>query len=73
MELFSKRMKEEGKWNTQEEEVELIWDNMTTKIKEVGQSIVGIYKNRRFLHKETWWWNEDVQKAINAKQEKFKT
>ena len=73
MKLFSKRMIEEGKWDTQEEEVESMWDKMTTKIKEVGQSIVGIYKNRRFSHRETWWWNEDVQKAIKAKQEKFKT
>ena len=55
MELFSKRMIEEGTWDTQGDGVEPMWNKMTTSIKDIGQSIVEIYKNHRLSHKETWW------------------
>lgn len=51
-----------------------VWEETTNSISTLASQVLGRTKpGRRFVDKESWWWNEDVQNAIKAKKAAFKT
>lgn len=45
---------------------------MGTCIRKVAREVLGVTKSKKPEAKDTWWWNEDVQKAIKEKKECYK-
>ena len=52
-------------------EVEDIWNNIKTGLLKTTEDVCGITRSHRW-RRETWWWNEHVEKAIAAKRKAFK-
>ena len=48
-----------------------IWNNIKTGLLKTIEEVCGITGPHPW-HRETWWWNEHVEKAIAAKQKAFK-
>ena len=46
-----------------------IWNNIKTGLLKTTEEVCG---TTRHWHRETWWWNEHVEKAIAAKRTAFK-
>ena len=44
---------------------------MATCIRKVAAEVLGVTKASKGATKETWWWNEDVQKALKEKKERY--
>jgi hypothetical protein len=49
-----------------------VWMKMTTCIRKVALEEFEVTKEGKRETKETWWWNEKVQKAIKEKKECFR-
>jgi phage terminase small subunit len=49
-----------------------MWMKMSTCIRKVASEEFGVTKRDKHETKETWWWNEKVQKAIKEKKECFR-
>jgi hypothetical protein len=49
-----------------------MWMKMTTCIRKVASEVFGVTKGVKCETKETWWWNEKVQKTIKEKKELFR-
>ena len=62
---------EEGLWNV-EGEANSMWEEMATWIRKVATKVFGVTRGTRHKPKDTWWWNEDMQKAIKEKNECYK-
>ena len=45
-----------------------MWEKMATCIRKVASEVLGVTKGSGCNSKDTWWWNEDVQKAIKKKK-----
>ena len=45
---------------------------MATCVWKVASEVLGVTKGSGCESKDTWWWNEDVQKAIKEKKEFYK-
>jgi hypothetical protein len=45
---------------------------MTTHIRKMSIEVFGVTKGNKRNPKDTWWLNDDVQKAINKKKECYK-
>ena len=48
-----------------------IWNNIKTGLLKTTEEVCGTTRPHCW-HRETWWWNEHVEKAIAAKREAFK-
>jgi hypothetical protein len=48
-----------------------MWMKMTTCIRKVVLEELRVTKGGKRETKETWWWNENVQKVIKEKKECF--
>jgi hypothetical protein len=49
-----------------------MWKEMTTHIRKVTIEVFGVIRENKREPKDTCWWNDDVQKAINEKKECYK-
>jgi hypothetical protein len=49
-----------------------MWKKMTTHIRKMTIEVFGVNKENKREPKDTLWWNDDVQKAINEKKECYK-
>ena len=45
-----------------------MWEKMATCVRKVASEVLGVTKESGYDSKDTWWWNEDVQKAIKEKE-----
>jgi hypothetical protein len=45
---------------------------MTTHIRKVAIEVFGVTRGNKREPKDTWWWNDEVQKAINEKKKCYK-
>lgn len=48
------------------------WNETYPKIIEAAKETLGVSKGGRYIEKESWWWNEEVQEAVSNKKEAFK-
>ena len=68
---FKERVLKEGPWH-EGGDANSMWMGMTTCIRKVASEEFGVTKGGKREAKETWWWNEKVQKAIKEKKECFR-
>jgi hypothetical protein len=68
---FKERVLKEGPWH-EGGDANSIWMKMATCIRKVASEKFGVTKGGKRETKETWWWNEKVQKAIKEKKECFR-
>jgi uncharacterized protein YbaA (DUF1428 family) len=61
----------QGSWN-EGEDADNMWKEMTTHIRKVAIDVFGVTRGNKREPKDIWWWNDDVQKAINEKKECYK-
>ncbi|XP_075990214.1 uncharacterized protein LOC142985856 [Anticarsia gemmatalis] len=48
------------------------WNEMTSCVRSVGKNVFGESKGKGMIDKDTWWWNEEVQRALKEKKDAFK-
>jgi hypothetical protein len=48
-----------------------MWMKMVTCIRKVARKELKVTKGDKCEAKETWWWNDNVQKSIKEKKELF--
>jgi hypothetical protein len=68
---FKERVIKESPWH-EGGDANRMWMKMTTCIRKVISEEFGVTKGGKRETKETWWWNEKVQKAIKEKKEYFR-
>lgn len=68
---FKERVLKEGPWH-EGGDANSMWMGMATCIRKVASEEFGVTKGGKREAKETWWWNEKVQKAIKEKKECFR-
>jgi len=68
---FKERVIKEGPWH-EEDDANNMWINMTSCIRKIATEELGVTRGGRRETKDTWWWNENVQKAIKEKKECFR-
>ena len=44
------------------------WETVTKDLRQLGEEILGKTSGKRKTDKETWWWNEKVQRHIKKKE-----
>ena len=49
------------------------WDKTAEMLRKTAETVLGVTFGKRKGDKETWWWNEEVQKSIKEKKEAKKT
>jgi hypothetical protein len=69
--VFKNKVIAEGSWN-KGEDADNIWKEMVTHIWKVAIKVFGVTRENKRKPKDTWWWNDDIQKAINEKKEYYK-
>ncbi|KAE8684196.1 myosin-J heavy chain-like isoform X2 [Hibiscus syriacus] len=68
----SKVMSNTGFGSTNSNNANMLWKNMTHSIREVGKNTIGLSTGKVNEHKESWWWNDEVQTKVKTKQTCFK-
>ncbi|XP_075976493.1 uncharacterized protein LOC142976811 [Anticarsia gemmatalis] len=48
------------------------WNEMASCVRSVATNVFGESKGKRMIDKDTWWWNEEVQRALKEKKDAFK-
>jgi hypothetical protein len=61
---------QEGPWEEQGD-ADNMWMKMSTCIRKVALEEFRVSKGCRREAKDTWWWNDEVQKAIKGKKDYF--
>ena len=51
---------------------EVTWDKLKHSIVESAKSICGVTRGQKRQERDTWWWSEDVQRAVKNKKDAFK-
>jgi hypothetical protein len=69
--MFKERVLKEGPWHDGGD-ANSMWMGMVTCIRKVASEEFRVTKRRKHEAKETWWWNEKVQKAIKEMKECFR-
>ncbi|TKW31776.2 hypothetical protein SEVIR_2G129701v4 [Setaria viridis] len=70
-EVFKERVIKEGPWK-EGEDANNMWEKMANCIRKVASEVLGVTKGGRVVDKDTWWWNEDVQRTIKEKKECYR-
>jgi hypothetical protein len=68
---LKERVLKKGPWH-ERGDANSMWMKMVTYIRKVALKEFGVTKGGKRETKETWWWNEKVQKAIKEKNECFR-
>ena len=45
------------------------WDKTAEMLRKTAETVLGVTFGKRKGDKETWWWNEEVEKSIKEKKE----
>ncbi|PWZ32665.1 Protein translocase subunit SECA1, chloroplastic [Zea mays] len=70
-EVFKEIFFVEGAWS--KEDANNMWVKITTYIRKVASEVLGVTKGSIGEPKDTWWWTENVQKAIKEKKECYRS
>ena len=54
------------------ENEEATWENTCIGAVNLAREELGVSKGGKYLEKESWWWNTEVQEAVIKKKEAFK-
>ena len=54
------------------EEEETTWKEICHMINTNAKQILGKTTDGKYAERESWWWNDDVQKAAKEKRDSFK-
>jgi hypothetical protein len=57
----------EGHWE-ERANVDDMWLKMATCVRKVASEVFGVSRGGKKEVKETWWWNDEVQRAIKEKE-----
>ena len=49
-----------------------MWVNMAKTIRTVAKETLGVSSGKPKVFKESWWWNDEVEKKIKDKNKRFK-
>ena len=49
-----------------------MWLKMAICVRKVASEVFGMSRGGKQEGKDTWWWNDEVQRAIKEKKEYFK-
>jgi hypothetical protein len=60
---FKDRMLGEGPWEEGEDANDM-WLKMVTCVRKVAAEVFGVSRGGKQEAKDTWWWNEEMQKDI---------
>ena len=61
----------EGPWEEGEDADDMRL-KMATCVRKVASEVLGVSRGDKQEGKDTWWWNDEVQRAIKEKKECFK-
>ena len=50
------------------DDADQMWTNMANSIRSVARRILGVSSGNVSDHKESWWWNDDVQAKVQFKK-----
>ncbi|KAG2563642.1 hypothetical protein PVAP13_8KG278518 [Panicum virgatum] len=50
------------------EDADNMWLKMTTCVRKVASEVFGVSRGGKHEGKDTWWWNDEVQRAIKEKE-----
>jgi hypothetical protein len=64
---FKERMLDEGPWE-EGEDADNMWLKMTTCVRKVASEVFGVSRGGKWEAKDTWWWNDEVQRAIRENE-----
>ena len=45
------------------------WDKTAEMLRKTAETVLGVTFGKRKGDRETWWWNDEVQKSIKEKKE----
>ncbi|KAK1649492.1 hypothetical protein QYE76_067297 [Lolium multiflorum] len=68
---FRERVIKEGPWE-EGGDANMMWTSMATCLRKVAVEEFGVTKGSRREAKDTWWWNDEVQKVIREKKDCFR-
>jgi hypothetical protein len=68
--IQGERVIKDGPWE-EEGDADNMWMKMATCICKVASKEFGVSRGSRREAKDTWWWNDDVHKAIKEKKDCF--
>ena len=68
---FKERMLDEGPWEEGDDANDM-WLRMATCVRKVASEVFGVNRGGKQEVKDTWWWNDEVQRAIKEKKECYK-
>ncbi|RDX74741.1 hypothetical protein CR513_45471, partial [Mucuna pruriens] len=66
-----KKAQSDQYWKSQSS-ANLIWDEMSKKVRKVSKAILGESKSFGPRDKESWWWNDNFQEKARNKKKCFK-
>jgi hypothetical protein len=69
--VFKNRVIAEGSWN-KGDDADNMWKKMATHIRKVPIEVFRVTRGNKREPKYTWWWNDEIQKAIIEKKECYK-
>src|SRR3954471_4671466 len=69
--LLMERVMKEGPWE-EGGDANNMWMKMAVCVRRIASEEFGVARGSRVEAKDTWWWNEDVQKAIKEKEVCFR-
>ncbi|XP_047029963.1 uncharacterized protein LOC124637497 [Helicoverpa zea] len=55
-----------------EGDVNECWSEMASHIREVAKDVCGESRGKGLIDRDTWWWNDEVQKVLKEKKVAFK-
>ena len=57
----------EGSWE-EGEDTDDMWLKMAICVRKVASEVFGVSRGDKQEGKDTWWWNDEVQRAIKEKE-----
>ena len=53
------------------EDANIMWERMVGKIRKTAKKVLGVSRGKGQRREGIWWWNEEIQEKVKAKQEAY--
>ncbi|XP_058217647.1 uncharacterized protein LOC131328767 [Rhododendron vialii] len=67
LQVFKEKMSQEVRWEV-EGDSDNMWNTIVDGIRRISKEVLGESKGKCLISKETWWWNDEIQTIIKAKE-----